>query len=201
MDVPRRRGARHRRVLPPAGECAVDLLRRRRLLRRHGRVRRHGAQPAEGRAPPMASLRARAARPGGRRRDLRCLRGAAESRAAAPVDCRRLLSGRLSAACRRRVPAPAPARRPDEPRRDSRHDRHLLRGRARSVGLLHRAVQPHALRQRGRAARLDGLPGDGRPAARRARAAARRARGPHGRVSHAARERRPAGWSPTRSTA
>ena len=87
----------------------------------------------------------------------------------------------------------AQARQPDEPRRDPRHRDRLLRGRARAVGVLHRSLQPPALRDRGRAARCDGLPGSGRAAPGCAHAAPRRPRRPHHRVSPLARERRALG--------
>ena len=188
-------------LLPPGRP--VDLLRRHRL-RVGGRDlrRRRVANLPRGRAAAVAPLRARAARPGGRRRDLRGLRGAAEPRAAV---ARRSPTSSTS----RGYPLLAlgvflvlrAARRPDEPRRDPRHGRHLLRRRARAVGLLHRPVQPHALRDRGRAARRDGVPGDGRAAARRASRSC--SSGPAAappRTACCSRASR-SGWSPTRSTA
>ena len=66
---------------------------RRRWLGRRDLPRR-APQPAAGRAPAVEPVRARAARPGRRRRDLRRLRDLAQPRAAVAVDRRRLLSRR-----------------------------------------------------------------------------------------------------------
>ena len=150
-------------------------------------------QPAAGRAAALEPVRARAARPGRRRRDLRRLRDPAQPRASVAVDRRCLLPGGVSAA-RARHPRPAAqARQPDEPRGDPRHRDRLLRRRARAVGVLHRSLQPPALRDGRRAARCDGVSRRGRAAPGRADAAPRRPRRSHHRLPPLARERRALG--------